>query len=669
MFLKLALSNGKSLKVKGDFPYKTSPVGFRVLYGSPKRTAVVVGTAQDGVELELEFPDEKPITGDKQIRAVIDTANYYALLPWQLLFELLPAVFDWREEEYITLSKKPWLYLDRKSLEVLEYVKKKRMVKEEALEKAFGREAVKLLFELGFLERTRSIRAVEVKDKFYRLSVGREEALESIKRFKNRTELVELINLLSERRVVALEELIKEGFDREDIKKLLRKGILEEFEESPPYFKKGQSLRQEGAPYLKPLGKKSLIFGSWEKTLNRLLSVVEGVLSERGCAYIFCDSLELLEVLYEASEPYLGDRLIGLSSLQSQKEFIKNWFRVQEEEGFVALGSRLSLLAPFKSLNLLMVVGDTEPKLYNGVDLRYYLFELSKYYGANFSILCSFPPLSLCLQKDWQVEYYPPEVEVFAFKRKAHEVFTEKLLKKVEECLEEENLFLVHKKGYSYAYCPKCQWLLECPECGTLLSLSKSRRLICTSCKYSSEAVCHECGTALQELGFGIDRIVEELYKTFGERGNFRFDTVPRSGRAYDNVFVIHADNILSVPWFDSGERYFSYLWRAMCIAKKRLVLQTVLKENPFLKFLEEKDWEGFCKEELEKRQEEALPPYVRLIRAKTDRKPDLEGLPLNIEKRRVGKLWDMLIKVDRKHFSQVLRLLRAVKPIELEVV
>ncbi|MCX8059703.1 MAG: primosomal protein N', partial [Aquificaceae bacterium] len=79
MYLKLALSNGRILKVKADFPYKDSPIGYRVLLRGEKggTTALVVGLAKEGQEAELSFPDESPLTTEKHLKALLDVADYY----------------------------------------------------------------------------------------------------------------------------------------------------------------------------------------------------------------------------------------------------------------------------------------------------------------------------------------------------------------------------------------------------------------------------------------------------------------------------------------------------------------------------------------------------------------------------------------------------------------
>ncbi len=668
MNLKLALPGGRTIKVKAHFPYEGSPVGYRVLFSG--KTAVVVGLANEGQEASLEFPDTRPFTTEKHIRALIDTANYYGLIPWYLLYKLLPSVFDWRLEEYISLSEKPITFLDKKSLEILSWVKARGKVREENLKKRFGNEPVKYLLELGFLTKKREWKSPKLVEKFYRLCVPLEEALQRLKRLKNKEEVSKLVYFLLEKRYASLEELKEQGFSSAQIKALLKKGIISEAEEVIPYTNPNfAKLRQEKKPLFRPLGSKSVLMGSWQEIKERLFEEFTAYIDRGESIFVFCDQSELLRNLYEEMYAVFGDRLVLLSSFQREKDFVKNWFRVYEEKGLVVLGSRIALLSPIKDLRLVVILGDRASRLQDGTDLRHFLFELSRYYGANFCVASPLPPLSLCLREGWQREVFIPSAEVVVIKRKPEEVLTDTTLKLLKENAKEENLILVNKVGYAYAYCKACGYIVECPRCGSFLTLSKDKSTVfCTSCGYKGLASCPECGRELQELGFGIDKAVEEVEKLIGLRENITFQTKPELGRTYDNVLVLHADNILSVPWYDSAEEYFSYMWKALSISKKRLIVQTVLEHNPLLEFLKTKDWEGFCKEELERRKEENLPPYTRLIRLEVRKEPDLSGLPVEVSKRRVGDLKELLVKVDTKNFASVLKFLRSIRPMRLEV-
>lgn len=666
MNLKLALPSGRVLKIKADFPYHDSPIGYRVLLEG--YTALVVGLAEEGLQRDVQFPDEKPITTEKHISSILDTADYYALLPWRLLFDLLPSVFDWREEEFITLGDKEWNFVDKHSRKVLEYIKTRRQVKEENIKERFGKEVIKKLIDLGFLKREKRWKIPDLTTNFYSLALPVDHAVEKLKRFKRKEEKIRLIYYIQERIKVSREELREAGFKGEDIKALVKRGIILEKEESIEEIKKPPSIRQVRTEYLRPLGSKSLLFGQWDKVVDNLTSQLSQLIKEGKSAFVFCTTIQLTEALQRDLYPFLGDRLVLLSSQVKAKEFIKRWFHVADMEGIVVLGSRVSTLVPMKRMDLLVYVEDLSSNPFETFDFRHFLYNLSRYYSAKFLLVSSKPPLGLVQREEWEKVYQIPNSEVLVFKRSAGDI----LSLEVKELIEGDTgewLFLVNKSGYAYAYCDRCGWIVECPRCGSFLTLTKDKgKVFCASCGYKAPALCQGCGKELKDLGFGIEKAIEEIKGIFGNREGFYFDTVPRLGKTYEKVLVLHADNILSVPWFNSEERYFSYLWQALCIAKKRLVVQTVLDGNPILEFIKKKDWQGFCHRELQRREEEGLPPFKRLIHARLKVLPNLENLPLEVKKKRQGSLWELIIKVDKRHLREVLRSLRGYKPDYLEV-
>ena len=150
MNLRVA-TGGRVIDISADFPYPTSPVGYRVLLPSGS-TGVVVGVSSQGVPMEVSFPDAKPVVFSFHLDAIKDLSELYGMPPWRLLFSLLPNALLWREETYIVATDKSTDFLDKKSSEVINYVKTRGGVKEENLKERFGWRLVELLKEKGFLK-------------------------------------------------------------------------------------------------------------------------------------------------------------------------------------------------------------------------------------------------------------------------------------------------------------------------------------------------------------------------------------------------------------------------------------------------------------------------------------------------------------------------------------
>ncbi|MFN3472392.1 MAG: hypothetical protein ACK4ZR_07315, partial [Aquificaceae bacterium] len=181
-----------------------------------------------------------------------------------------------------------------------------------------------------------------------------------------------IIYYLLEKGTVSREELRSAGFKGEDIKALIQKGIIGEREEMVREIVGGvPTIRQVGVEYLRPLGKRSVIFGAWEGIISHLSSELERLVQEGKNAFVFCPSLSLLSVLYQSLYPLLGKRLITLRSQDKPKDFIKKWFYVSSAEGIVLLGSKIALLAPLKSMDLLVYFDENTSKSWEDFDLRH----------------------------------------------------------------------------------------------------------------------------------------------------------------------------------------------------------------------------------------------------------------------------------------------------------
>jgi hypothetical protein len=125
--LKIALPGGRVEKIKADFPYEGSPVGFRVLVDG--KTGLVVGLSDDGQVKEVVFPDKVPLTSEKNLSALKDTAMLYGLIPWLLLWELLPAEWNWKKERFLMVHLSSFAGLDQRTKRFLDWVAKNKRVK------------------------------------------------------------------------------------------------------------------------------------------------------------------------------------------------------------------------------------------------------------------------------------------------------------------------------------------------------------------------------------------------------------------------------------------------------------------------------------------------------------------------------------------------------------
>lgn len=673
MNLKIAVGE-RVLELSLSFPYGENPTGYRVLLPSGK-TGIVLGIGKGGEHIQdAEFPDDKPIVSAEHLETLRDLSKLYGLNPWALLFNLLPEEFLWKEETYLLSTGRSTYGLDSKSMQVISYVQKRKGVKEKQIKNKFGWQIVELLISKGFLRREKRWDIPEVKTEILKLGLPFEEAYEKVKRLRVKEEKLSILNYLKERTFASLDELRDMEFKVRDINYLLEKGIL--VKEEYPESYGANTARSVRKISTRKLQKSGIICGSYSIALKRLMDILQTTFLQGRSALIVCTTLSGLFSLEVELKNTFGDDLLVISSKEKPRDLLRNWFKAQDGNKIV-LGSRLSLLVPVRDIDVIAVFDDAGTKLPNGIDIRNFLYLLSKYTGAKFLIVSpaiDIHTYNLIKANRVEIEYLTQKLEVHVVKRKEEEILCSESVKLLEKCTDRKVLFLVNKKGYGYAYCPKCQNLCICPFCGTFLTLYKeSEKILCTSCGFKSDLVCPECASDVRSSSFGIEKAMEKVEKLFGIRKNFTFGTFPAFEDTYDLVIVLNADNLLSVPFFNAEESYYRYLWRARAIARDRLLIQTLFPEHPILKHLQEGDWKSYCESELIRRREEKLPPFSRilLVRFTEDKSRELQKMAKNygleIRYRKTGRLMEALVRGSFYNMSKIIKEIRILRPIHLE--
>ncbi len=627
MAFRVLLPSGRVKVCEGAWEGEGSPLGWRVLVGGT--TGVVVGVSEEEPQERISsFPDSAPLLSPVQISLVEELSRDYLVPAGWLLFKLLPSAFLWREEELVVAAAGVKVGLDRKSSEVIDYVKKRRGVKLESLKKRFGSELVRVLLRKGLLRKERRWVSPPLEESYYRLTLPLKEVLSRLRSERKKR----LVVFLSGRGWVSEEEVLSWGFSRRDLSDLLKKGLLE---------RSGEYVGSKGSSI--PGGRKIVREKGKERELlwDRLGGVAREILKrslfqiDRGrSVLILLPELSELEVLLNTLRGELGSKVKEIHSGVNPRRLVENWFSSQREPS-VVLGTYLASLCPVRDPGLVVLVGESSPgvklRAVKGLDLRRLSFLLSKKTGSGLTLCTQAPTLgSYLLVKEGRLDLKGPPGDlprVKLLKREPTDILTPDLHRELTKLKGKRVLLLVPKQGYSYVYCPRCESLAECPECGTFLTYSRKKGILyCTRCSYrSTETVCPQCEGDLEELGFGIEKALEVVQESLGLQENTVLSTSPPWGETFDVCAVLSADLFLSVPSYRSKEDLFIYLWKALMSAKETLFIQTLFPEEDLFKLIEEKDYKRFYERELEERRRENLPPFWRLLLIKSKRR-DLAG-------------------------------------------
>ena len=254
-----------------------------------------------------------------------------------------------------------------------------------------------------------------------------------------------------------------------------------------------------------------------------------------------------------------------------------------------------------------------------------------------------------------------PAVEVVDMRLELHRgnasLFSAPLRDLLERTLgarEQAILFLNRRGLATVVLCRACGQTLLCPYCDVPLVFHADRqRLLCHRCNHreSPPRGCPTCGGGLNYFGAGTQRVEEEVRHLFPQARVLRWDqdAVRRQGgherllhrverREVDVVVgtqmiakgldlplvtaigVVHADTMLHLPDFRSGERTFQLLTQVAGRAGRRapgsrVVVQSYTPDHYAIQAAARHDYAAFYAEEIDFRRGHRYPPFARLVR------------------------------------------------------
>ena len=212
-----------------------------------------------------------------------------------------------------------------------------------------------------------------------------------------------------------------------------------------------------------------------------------------------------------------------------------------------------------------------------------------------------------------------------------------------------------NRRGYApMARCTMCAFTPKCDFCDVSLTYHRrDNKLQCHYCgaEYAIPTVCPECKEpAIEIVGYGTERIEEEIAESFRDRKVLRMDLdTTRNKDGYSRIIdefsqhkadiligtqmvtkgldfgevelvgVLNADSLINFPDFRSAERAFNMLEQVAGRAGRRdgkgqVVIQAYNPGHPILGYAARHDYEAFYRHELEERRAFNFPPFSRII-------------------------------------------------------
>ena len=254
-----------------------------------------------------------------------------------------------------------------------------------------------------------------------------------------------------------------------------------------------------------------------------------------------------------------------------------------------------------------------------------------------------------------------PGVEVVDMRLELHRgnasLFGERMQEMLRRTLAagEQTILFLNRRGLAtIVLCRVCGESLICPFCDVpLVYHGDRRRLVCHRCNHREVPPphCPACGGGLNYFGAGTQRVEDEVRRLLPGARVLRWDqdSIRREGghermlgrverREIDvlvgtqmiakgldlpgvtGIGVIHADTMLHLPDFRSGERTFQLLTQVAGRAGRRtagsrVVVQSYTPAHYAIQAAARHDYAAFFAEEIDFRRAHRYPPFTRLVR------------------------------------------------------
>ncbi len=395
------------------------------------------------------------------------------------------------------------------------------------------------------------------------------------------------------------------------------------------------------------------------------------LLLERGrSVMILVPEIALTPQMMARFTAYFGDRVALLHSGLRMTERYDQYKRIRRGEARIVLGTRSAVFAPLVELGLIVMDEEQEGSYESENAPCYHARDVAKYRCAQEGARLLLGSATPTVETAWHAEKGDygllelrqrfnrqalPRVIVADLRHELRQgrstVISQPLYDELQKNMAagEQSILFLNRRGSSrQLLCPQCSYVPECPRCSVYLTYhSANDRLMCHYCGFSQPAPerCPDCGGALKHIGFGTQRVEEELHELFPDTEVLRMDAdtvsagheallrqfeerrVPillgtqmvAKGLDFENVTlvgVLSADLSLYVDHYRAAERTFNLLTQVVGRAGRgakegRAVIQTYTPENDVIQAAAAQDYERFYRSEIQLRRLRRDPPFA----------------------------------------------------------
>ena len=406
------------------------------------------------------------------------------------------------------------------------------------------------------------------------------------------------------------------------------------------------------------------------------LALTKEMIKRNKTIIMLVPEISLTPMMVKQFKGRFGDDVAILHSRLSQGEKYDEYRRIQRGDVHIVIGARSAIFAPLDDIGLIIMDEEHDQSYKQDNNPRYHTLSIAswraKRHQAQIVLGSATPRIeSYARALKGVYHYYPmkqrinkkplPHVDIVDMTQETRQghysLLSRLMINRIQETLDhgEQAIILLNKRGYaSFVKCNDCQEIIKCPHCDVSLTYHKyNDQLVCHYCGFTSSMPhsCPEChGHDLKKIGYGTQKIEEELAKTFknGKVIRFDFDTTRRKndhlrllesfanqeanillgtqmiakGLDFPNVTfvgVLMADLTLTLPDFRASERTFDLLTQVAGRSGRgdkagTVVIQTFNPTHYAINDAASQDYEAFYAKEIEFRHDAIYPPFCHMV-------------------------------------------------------
>ncbi len=405
------------------------------------------------------------------------------------------------------------------------------------------------------------------------------------------------------------------------------------------------------------------------------IKLIYDCLAKEQSAVLLVPEIALTPQLLSLFAAHFGDKVAVLHSSLRITERYDTWKRIRTGDAKVILGTRSAIFAPAQKLGLIVVDEEQEHTYKSENSPRYDAREVAIYRGSKMGAAVIFGSATPSIETMYRAKtgvyrlfemksrynQRPlPPVQIVDMKQELKSgnatAISEPLLLALQEnrLRGEQAILFLNRRGTSRMIaCVECGHVPTCPGCTVNLTYHQANgRLMCHYCGHSQPlpARCPECGGHLKQLGFGTQKVQQQLENLLPEQavlrmdadtvsavnthekllGRFKDEKIPillgtqmvAKGLNFDNVTlvgVLDADMSLYVSSYRAAETTFSMITQVVGRAGRgekggRAMIQTMTPKNQVITLAASQNYDAFYEAELPLRQLRGCPPFCDLL-------------------------------------------------------